>query len=63
MKEKQDQLTRKNPKSKSCTPSGKLVVLPYMKGLSEATAHVVKMYDRTVSYMLANTIGQKLFKP
>jgi hypothetical protein len=61
MKEK-NQSKKKNPKSEPSTPSGKLVVLPYVKGLSEATARILKKYDRTVAFKPANTIGQQLFK-
>ena len=48
MREKKNQLKRKNSKSEPSTPSGRLVVLPYVKGLSESTAWVLKNYDRTV---------------
>ena len=38
------------------------MVLPYVKGLSQATACVLKRYYRTVLFRPANTIGQQLFK-
>lgn len=40
----------------------KLVVLPYVKGLSEASARIFKKFETTVCYRLANTLGQQLFK-
>ena len=51
MKAKKVQLKRRNPKSEYSTPSGKLVVLPYVKGLMEAIA-------RTVAFRPANNIRQ-----
>ena len=61
MREKNKQLKRQNVKSESSTPPGKLVVLPFVKGLSEMTAWVLKTYNSTVSFRPANSIVQQLF--
>ena len=58
----ENKIRRKHPKSKPSTPSGKIVVLLYVKGLPEVTAHVLKKYDRTVLFRPTNTIGQQLIK-
>ena len=61
MREK-DQPKKKNPKSEPCTPSGKLVVLLYVKCMSLANAQVQKTNDRKQSFRPASSIGQQLFK-
>ena len=42
--------------------SGRLVVLPYVKGLSGITGIIKKKYDRTCAFKPGNTLGQQLFR-
>ena len=55
-------MKEREPKLQASAPSDKLVVLPYVNGLSEVSAHVLKKYDMTMVFSPANTIGQQLFK-
>ena len=49
---------RKNPVS----TSGRLVVLPYVKWLSETSTRIMKKYERTCAFKPGNTLGQQLFR-
>ena len=42
--------------------SGRLLVLLYVKGLSETTARIMKTYGRTCAFKPRNTLGQQLFR-
>ena len=64
-KKMQEEMTKKkkveknkNPESTSC----RLVVLPYVKGLSETTARIMMKYERTCAFKPGNTLGQQLFR-
>ena len=63
MKEKKDKIKRKNKDARTeAKKNTKLVVLPYIKGLSETAARIFHKFDTTVSFRPANTLGQQLFK-
>lgn len=64
MKEKKDKSKKKkdkNLKNEKSTP-GKIIVLPYVKGLSEAAARVFKKANVTVCFKPATKLGSQIFK-
>ena len=42
--------------------SGRMLLLPYVKGLSESTGRTMRKYGRTCAFKPGNTLGQKLFR-
>ena len=63
LSEKKDKTKKKSKETKSETRrNAKLVVLPYVKGLSETAARIFRKFDTTVCFRPANTLGQQLVK-
>ena len=60
-----DKTKKKNKNERKKNPgstSGRFVVLPYVKGLPETTARIMKKYERTCAFKPGNTLGQQLFR-
>ena len=63
MQQRKDKIKeKKDTKAEKRETSGRLVVLPYIKGLSEAAARILKKFERSSCFKPANTLGQQLFK-
>ena len=63
MRESKDKTKKKSKDAKTDhKKNSKLVVLPYVKGLSEAAARILQKFDTTACFRPANTLGQQLFK-
>ena len=58
MKKKKKDERKKNAE----LTSGRLLVLPYVKGLSETTARIMMKYGINCAFKPENTLGQQLFR-
>ena len=63
MQEEKTKKRKKDERKKNAeSSSGRLLVLLYVKGLSETTARIMKKYERTCAFKPGNTLGQHLFR-
>ena len=59
MQEDKTKKKKKDERKKNAeSTSGRLLTLPYIKGLAETTARIMKKYGRMCAFKPRNTLGQ-----